>query len=40
VATLHRYAGDRPWLAGLLLAFERVLPPRARSTIVAWYRAA
>ena len=40
VATLHRYAGERRLPAGLLRALERVLPPRGRSTIVAWYRAA
>jgi SAM-dependent methyltransferase len=40
VATLHRYAGRRPRLAGALRALERALPSRHRSTIVAWYRAA
>ncbi|HEV3479837.1 MAG TPA: hypothetical protein VG144_10365, partial [Gaiellaceae bacterium] len=40
VATLHRYAGDRPLPARVLMALERVLPPQGRSTIVAWYRAA
>jgi SAM-dependent methyltransferase len=39
VATLHRYAGDRPVLARLLVTSERVLPPRLRSTIVALFRA-
>jgi SAM-dependent methyltransferase len=39
VATLHRYAGDRPVLARVLMASERVLPPRLRSTIVAFFRA-
>jgi SAM-dependent methyltransferase len=38
VATLHRYAERKPALAGILLALERLLPPRLRSTIVAWYR--
>jgi SAM-dependent methyltransferase len=40
VATLHRYAGDRVLVAGLLRALERALPPSLRSTIVARYRAA
>jgi len=40
VATLHRYAGPRQRLAHALRTFERALPSRARSTIVAWYRAA
>jgi SAM-dependent methyltransferase len=40
VATLHRYAGDRRLPAWLLRAYERVLPARLRSTIVACYRAA
>ena len=38
VATLHRYAGERRAAAALLRAIERALPPRLRSTIVAWYR--
>ena len=38
VATLHRYAGERRAAAAALRAFERGLPPRLRSTIVAWYR--
>jgi SAM-dependent methyltransferase len=38
VATLHRYAGERRTAAAVLRAFERGLPPRLRSTIVAWYR--
>jgi SAM-dependent methyltransferase len=38
VATLHRYAGDRRAAAAALRAFERGLPQRLRSTIVAWYR--
>jgi SAM-dependent methyltransferase len=38
VGTLHRYAGERRGAAALLRGFERVLPPRLRSTIVAWYR--
>ncbi len=29
-----------PFLAGLIGALERPLPPRLRSTIVAWYRPA
>lgn len=40
VATLHRYAERIPPLAGLIRALERILPPRLRSTIVAWYRPA
>ena len=40
VATLHRYAGDRRWAAAALQNLERALPPRRRSTIVAWYRRA
>jgi SAM-dependent methyltransferase len=40
VATLHRYAERTPRLAGLIRAIERVLPPRLRSTIVAWYQPA
>lgn len=40
VATLHRYAGERQLPARLLRMLERVLPPKRRSTIVAWYRAA
>ncbi len=38
VATLHRYAERKPFLAGVIGALERPLPPRLRSTIVAWYR--
>jgi SAM-dependent methyltransferase len=38
VAALHRYAGERRAAAAALRAFERALPPRLRSTIVAWYR--
>jgi SAM-dependent methyltransferase len=38
VATLHRYAGERRAAAAALRGFERALPPRLRSTIVAWYR--
>jgi SAM-dependent methyltransferase len=38
VATLHRYAERKPLLPGFLRAFERLLPPRFRSTIVARYR--
>ncbi len=38
VATLHRYAGDRRLPAATLRNLERMLPPRLRSTIVAWYR--
>jgi hypothetical protein len=37
VATLHRYAGERRAAAAALRGFERALPPRLRSTIVAWY---
>jgi SAM-dependent methyltransferase len=37
VATLHRYAERKPSLALLLRALERCLPPKLRSTIVAWY---
>ncbi len=40
VATLHRYGAQKPILPGVLRAFERILPPRLRSTIVARYRAA
>jgi SAM-dependent methyltransferase len=40
VATLHRYAGERRRLASLLETAERVLPARARSTIVGWFEAA
>jgi SAM-dependent methyltransferase len=40
VATLHRYAGERSALAGLLRAAERVLPAARRSTIVGWFRSA
>jgi SAM-dependent methyltransferase len=39
VATVHRYAARAPRLAVVLRAAERQLPPRLRSTIVAWYRA-
>lgn len=38
VATLHRYAGERRAAAALLRGCERALPPRLRSTIVAWCR--
>ena len=38
VATLHRYAGRRRLAAAALRDVEHVLPPRLRSTIVAWYR--
>jgi SAM-dependent methyltransferase len=38
VATLHRYAGRRRLAAAALRNVEHVLPPRLRSTIVAWYR--
>lgn len=38
VATLHRYAERKPPLAAVLRAFERCLPPKLRSTIVAGYR--
>jgi hypothetical protein len=38
VATLHRYAGGRRAAAAALRGVERALPPRLRSTIVAWYR--
>jgi ubiquinone/menaquinone biosynthesis C-methylase UbiE len=38
VATLHRYAGERPALAALLRRAEQILPPRRRSTIVGWYK--
>jgi SAM-dependent methyltransferase len=40
VATLHRYAGERPALAGILRGAERVLPASRRSTIVGWFRRA
>jgi SAM-dependent methyltransferase len=40
VATLHRYAERKPSLALLLRALERCLPPKLRSTIVAWYKPA
>lgn len=40
VATLHRYLARVPALALLLRLFERCLPRRLRSTIVAWYAAA
>ena len=39
VATLHRYAERAPAVAGLLVAAERALPSRLRSTIVALYSA-
>jgi ubiquinone/menaquinone biosynthesis C-methylase UbiE len=39
VATLHRYAGSRRTPAAALRTFERLLPRRLRSTIVARYRA-
>jgi hypothetical protein len=39
VATLHRYAGDRALIGAALRVVERALPSRARSTIVARYRA-
>ncbi len=37
VATLHRYAGRWRALAAALTVFERLLPARRRSTIVALY---
>jgi SAM-dependent methyltransferase len=37
VGTLHRYAGRRRAAAAALTAFERLLPARRRSTIVALY---
>ena len=40
VATLYRYAERTPLLTSLIRGFERFLPPRWRSTIVAWYRPA
>jgi SAM-dependent methyltransferase len=40
VATLHRYAGPRARLAGVLRLAERILPARLRSTIVASFVAA
>jgi SAM-dependent methyltransferase len=40
VAGLHRYAECKPVLPRVLRGFERLLPPRLRSTIVAWYRPA
>ena len=40
VANLHGYARRRPAVAKVLLAFERALPERLRSTIVGWYRPA
>jgi SAM-dependent methyltransferase len=40
VATLHRYAERKPLVAGMLRALERLLPPKLRSTIVAWYEPA
>jgi SAM-dependent methyltransferase len=40
VATLHRYVERQPVLARLVRELERLLPPRLRSTIVAWYRPA
>jgi SAM-dependent methyltransferase len=39
VATLHRYAGERPGLGAVLRGAERVLPRQRRSTIVGWFRA-
>ena len=39
VATLHRYLTRAPTLALALRGVEQLLPPRLRSTIVAWYRA-
>jgi SAM-dependent methyltransferase len=39
VATLHRYAARAPMLEGAVRAVEQRLPPKLRSTIVAWYRA-
>jgi len=39
VGTLHRYAGRRRLLRGLLGAAEAVLPERRRSTMVARFRA-
>jgi SAM-dependent methyltransferase len=38
VATLHRYAGGHRLAAAALRNAEHGLPPRLRSTIVAWYR--
>jgi SAM-dependent methyltransferase len=38
VATLHRYAGDRRLMRGLLLASEAVLPAERRSTLVVLLR--
>ena len=38
VGTLHRYAARVPRLKGLLVAAERALPAKRRSTIVASYR--
>ena len=40
VATLHRYAGERRALAGVLRGAEQVLPSARRSTIVGWFRPA
>ena len=40
VATLHRYAERTPRLATVLRAVDQRLPPKLRSTIVGWYRAA
>jgi SAM-dependent methyltransferase len=40
VATLHRYAGERRALAGILRGAERILPSTRRSTIVGWFRPA
>jgi hypothetical protein len=37
VATLARYAERKPLMAAVLRGLERMLPPRLRSTIVAWY---
>jgi SAM-dependent methyltransferase len=39
VATLHRYAARVPTLEVAVRAVEQRLPPKLRSTIVAWYRA-
>lgn len=40
VATLHRYVERAPRLAMALRTVEQWFPPKLRSTIVAWYRAA
>jgi SAM-dependent methyltransferase len=39
VSTLHRYFERAPKLATAVRAGETRLPPKLRSTIVAWYRA-